>query len=178
MPLKTVYYITFQCHISYKPGGRPKKPIFYFNRSIPGIWHSNSNNNIIEGEIMMDPMKKILVVDDNKDILQVVELILKSHGMQVEAVSDGTEAIERIGNFKPDLVLLDVYLGGVDGRDICKELKSDYHTSNIPVIMFSAQGNISDVKQFKAQDFISKPFDVSDLMGKINYQLSHAISNN
>jgi DNA-binding response OmpR family regulator len=125
----------------------------------------------------MYPMKKILIVDDNTDILQVVELILKSHGFQVETVSDGTKAISRTGIFKPDLVLLDVYLGGVDGRQICKELKADSKTTNIPVIMFSAQSSRDDVMKYKADDFIGKPFEVTDLMGKINYELSIANSN-
>lgn len=125
----------------------------------------------------MKPMKKILVVDDNTDILQVVELILKSNGMQVEGVSDGNEAIERIGKFKPDIVLLDVYIGGVDGRDICRKLKANEETTSIPVIMFSAQSNRVEASECKAEDFIGKPFEVTDLMGKINYQLSQAISN-
>ena len=125
----------------------------------------------------MDPMKKILVVDDNTDILQVVELILKSNGMEVEAVSDGNEAIERIGKFHPDLVLLDVCLGGVDGREICMKLKENTLTRKIPVIMFSAQSNKLEANECKAQDFLGKPFEVTDLMGKINYQLSHPILN-
>jgi CheY-like chemotaxis protein len=125
----------------------------------------------------MNPMKKILVIDDNTDILQVVELILKSNGMEVEAVSDGNEAIERVGRFHPDLVLMDVYVGGVDGREICMQLKANRDTHNIPVIMFSAQSNQAEANDCHAEDFLGKPFEVTDLMGKINYQLSHAISN-
>src|ERR1017187_3600375 len=104
----------------------------------------------------MNPMKKILIADDNTDILQVVELILKSHGYDVEAVSDGFKVIERTGIFKPDLVLLDVYLAGIDGREICKKLKADIKTTNIPVIMFSAQSNLDEVIKYKADNFIGK----------------------
>ena len=122
-------------------------------------------------------MKKILVVDDNEDILQVVELILKNNGMEVEAISDGNQAINRTGKFKPDLILLDVYLAGVDGRDICQKLKADKGTNQIPIIMFSAQSNLDEVKKYNAEDFIAKPFEIIDLLGKINYQLAKAISN-
>jgi DNA-binding response OmpR family regulator len=125
----------------------------------------------------MIPMKKILVVDDNIDILQVVELILKSNGMEVEVISDGNDAIETVRTFHPDLVLMDVYLGEVDGRAICMKLKANRATNKIPVIMFSAQSNKLEANECKAQDFLDKPFEVTDLMGKINYQLSHAISN-
>lgn len=123
------------------------------------------------------PMKKILVVDDNVDILQVVVLILKNHFMEVKGISDGNEIIERIQTFKPDLVLLDVYLNGLDGREICKQLKSHSETSNIPIIMFSAQSNLEEIKKCDAQDFIAKPFEIIDLVGKINYQLSHPNQN-
>ncbi len=120
-------------------------------------------------------MNKILVVDDNDDILSVVQLILKSNGFEVTATSNGEEAITMIEDYKPDLVLLDIYLGGVDGREICKSLKSNELTSHIPVIMFSAHGNKQDVfDKCNAQDFIGKPFEIKDLVGKIKYQLANA----
>lgn len=120
-------------------------------------------------------MNKILVVDDNDDILNVVQLILKSNGFEVNTTSNADEALSITNEFKPDLVLLDIYLGGVDGRDICKSLKSNEHTSHIPVIMFSAHGNKQDVfDRCNAQDFIGKPFEIKDLVGKIKYQLANA----
>ncbi|GAC1586205.1 MAG: hypothetical protein NVS3B19_04560 [Ginsengibacter sp.] len=120
-------------------------------------------------------MNKILVVDDNDDILSVVQLILTSNGFEVSATSNGDNAIALTNEFKPDLVLLDIYLGGIDGRDICRSLKANEATSHIPVIMFSAHGSRQDVfDKCDAQDFISKPFEIKEFVGKIKYQLAQA----
>ena len=120
-------------------------------------------------------MNKILVVDDNMDILNVVELILKTNGFEVSAISNGHDVIKSTESFKPDLVLLDVYLGGMDGREICKKLKSSEETRHIPVIMFSAHSTRQEIfNNCTAQDFIGKPFEIKELVGKIKYQLAHA----
>ena len=120
-------------------------------------------------------MEKILVVDDNMDILNVVSLILTSNGFEVNTISNGNDAMSSMEKFKPDLVLLDVYLGGMDGRDICNNLKSKEETKHIPVIMFSAHSNQKDIfDNCNAQDFIGKPFEIKELVGKIKYQLAHA----
>lgn len=120
-------------------------------------------------------MNKILVVDDNMDILNVVSIILKSNGFEVNTISNGNDALKETESFKPDLVLLDVYLGGMDGRDICKSLKAMDDTKHIPIIMFSAHSNQKDVNDAcDAQDFIGKPFEIKELVGKIKYQLAHA----
>ncbi len=120
-------------------------------------------------------MNKILVVDDNTEILNVVELILNNYGFEVDTISNGQDVITQTESFKPDLVLMDVYLGGMDGMDICKTLKSSDATRHIPVIMFSAHSNRKDVfDSCKAQDFIGKPFEITELVSKIKYQLAHA----
>lgn len=120
-------------------------------------------------------MNRILVVDDNTDILSVVELILKNNGYEVNTISNGHDAVNKTEQFKPDLVLLDVYLGGLDGRDICDTLKASEITKHIPIIMFSAHSNKKDIfESCGAQDFIGKPFEINELVGKIKYQLAHA----
>ena len=118
-------------------------------------------------------MSKILVVDDDIDILSVMEILLSMKGFDVEVTSSGENALPKIESFKPDLILLDVLISGYDGRAICKQLKSHQATSHIPVIMFSAHpGAAATIKDYGADDFISKPFDVNNLMRKVNYQLS------
>ena len=118
-------------------------------------------------------MSKILVVDDDIDILSVMEILLSMKGFDVEVTSRGENTLPKIESFKPDLVLLDVLISGYDGRAICKQLKSNQATSHIPVIMFSAHpGAAATIKDYGADDFISKPFDVNNLMQKVNYQLS------
>lgn len=117
-------------------------------------------------------MKKVLVADDNPDILWVVEFLLKKNGFDVVSILDGKNVLKKIEETNPDLVLLDVFLAGLDGRDVCNSIKNQPQTKNIPVIMFSAHTNLSDVMQIcDADDFVSKPFDSLYLIEKINHHL-------
>jgi len=121
-------------------------------------------------------MSRILAVDDDKDILDVIQIILEDSGYQVETLSDGLQLQEAIRAHTPDLILLDIMLGNVDGRELCRNVKARTETNNIPVIMISASHNLSDVlKQDCApDDFIAKPFDINVLLNKIKQQLSSA----
>ena len=117
-------------------------------------------------------MAKILVVDDDTDILSVMEILLTMKGFEVQVTSKGENTFPKIESFKPDLILLDVLISGHDGRVICKKLKSNKETSHIPVIMFSAHpGAAASIAEYGANDFIAKPFDVNNLMKKVNAQL-------
>jgi DNA-binding response OmpR family regulator len=120
-------------------------------------------------------MHRILVVDDNNDILEVVKIILENYGFEVLVTLRGEDTFSNTESFHPQLILMDVFLSsGIDGRDICKSLKSNPKTKEIPIIMFSAQTKMEDVFQIcGANDFIAKPFAVKELVGKINNQLSH-----
>lgn len=120
-------------------------------------------------------MKKILVVDDNFDIVWVVELILKKYGFQVFSTLQGEEVISKAKKYHPQIILLDVFLSGVDGIEICNQLKSLPETKEIPVIMISAHANPDEVFKFcRADDFIAKPFDAIDLIKKINAQIDRS----
>lgn len=117
-------------------------------------------------------MKKILVVDDDIDILTVVQLVLDSNGFEVSAITNWKQIYPQIDDFKPDLILLDVSLGTQDGRNICKQIKSDDTTKHISVILFSANHNVEkSVSECMADSFISKPFDINNLIKGINNQL-------
>ena len=117
-------------------------------------------------------MKKILVVDDDIDILTVVQLVLSNNGFEVAAISNWQQIHTQIDAFKPDLILLDVSLGTQDGRNICKQLKSGEDTKHISVILFSANHNVEkSVSECLADSFISKPFDINDLIDGINNKL-------
>ena len=119
-------------------------------------------------------MKKILIADDNCDILYMVELILKRNGFTVFTTTKGENVVQKTKIHQPEIVLLDVYLAGIDGRDICNKLKNSEDTKDIPVIMFSAHTNLHEImRSCKADDFIAKPFDSKDLINKINYQIEH-----
>ena len=124
-------------------------------------------------------MKRILVVDDNLDILQIVKIILENYGFEVVVTPNGEETLLKADTFHPQLILMDVFLSsGIDGREICKTLKSKSETKDIPVILFSAQVKMEDgFKNWGADDFISKPFEVKELIGKIKSHLSGLNSN-
>lgn len=117
-------------------------------------------------------MFRILVVDDDADILSVMEILLTMKGFEVEVTAKGENTVPKINSFKPDLILLDVLISGYDGRAICKQLKSNKATQHIPVIMFSAHpGAAATIGDYGANDFIAKPFDVTHLLKKVNEQL-------
>ena len=117
-------------------------------------------------------MSKILVIDDDVDILSVMEVLLSMKGFNVEVTAKGENTFPKIESFKPDLILLDVLISGYDGRKICKQLKENEFTRHIPVIMFSAHpGAAATIADYGADDFISKPFDVKNLLKKVNEHL-------
>lgn len=120
-------------------------------------------------------MKKILVVDDDPDILEVVNLVLTTEGYAAEGTTKGDDAYHKISENKPDLIVLDVLLSGNDGRTICKSLKQDDTTKNIPVIMMSAHPNAKEsVKACGADSFIPKPFSVDDLLNTVSTYIGEA----
>jgi len=121
-------------------------------------------------------MNRVLIVDDNRDILWVVEVILKRYGFEVMTTLKGEEVLSKTKMFSPQLILLDVFLSGIDGIDICNTLKSTPETKDIPVIMISAHTNFKEVKKFcRADDFMSKPFDANELVRKINYFIGDTV---
>ena len=118
-------------------------------------------------------MNKILVVDDDLDILSLIQAILSMNNFKVEAISRWEDIYTKMAEFKPDLVLLDVMLGGADGRDICKKLHLDKETQDIPVVLFSANPEMGKyIKECMAQDFVAKPFEMSGLLKTIKAHLN------
>jgi two-component system phosphate regulon response regulator PhoB len=114
--------------------------------------------------------EKILVVDDEKDILDLVEYNLKQNGYKVSCVATGEEVLDAADSFKPDLILLDLMLPGVDGFDVCKDLKSQPETKEIPVIMLTAKSEDIDVVtglEIGADDYITKPFSPQVLVARV-----------
>lgn len=119
-------------------------------------------------------MPRILVVDDDKDLLEVTQALLAKKGFQVEIGTSWEEAQERIESFEPQLILLDVFLSGIDGLDICKQLKAMPRTRDIPILIFSGYPRVAEsvIYEYGADDFIAKPFEVNDLVTKMHAVLS------
>lgn len=116
-------------------------------------------------------MFKIFVVDDDVDILVVLKRILASNLFNVYLLSDAKDFFEKVSEFQPHLILLDVNLSGFDGRLLCKELKQE-RGKDIPVILFSANINFKDDYMFYgAEAFIEKPFDIHQLTSTIKQHL-------
>ncbi|GAC1427286.1 MAG: hypothetical protein PVS3B3_14780 [Ktedonobacteraceae bacterium] len=117
---------------------------------------------------MQNSQKKILVVDDDVDILDFLQVILEEEGYIVMTTSKG-EYLEQLHNGGlPNLILLDVFLSGKDGRHIVKQLKSQAETKCIPVIMFSAHPSAEETARASgADDFLAKPFEIDDLVAKV-----------
>ena len=118
--------------------------------------------------------RKILIVDDDLDILEVVGLILESEGYEVQLMSNGQQIFENINKFNPDLIILDVMLGDMDGREICRNIKNTEETLHIPIIMISATHNMAEFvkKSCKPDDFLEKPFDIVNLIQKVELKLT------
>jgi two-component system phosphate regulon response regulator PhoB len=121
-------------------------------------------------------MRRILAVDDDSDILEVLQYILEDSGFEVDTLTDGHLLLDKIKESQPDLILLDIMLGNLDGRDLCKIVKTQKDTSDIPIILVSASHDISgSLNQIGApDDFVSKPFDINALLRSINRQLNIA----
>jgi two-component system alkaline phosphatase synthesis response regulator PhoP len=118
-------------------------------------------------------MKKILVVDDDLDILDLMRIMLSMHGFIVETVSRWELIDQAIEQAQPDLIILDISLNGADGRDICRKLKSEPSTSRTPIILFSANQEMGKESQAcGAHTFISKPFEFSYLVQTVQRVLS------
>jgi len=113
-------------------------------------------------------MKKLLIVDDDKDLLEMVEMALSEQGFDVHTSTEGSSFFSQLEKLKPDIVLLDVFLNDADGRELCYQLKSDPLYDHIPVALYSA-GHMSNstIINSRADTFITKPFDLEQLGNKL-----------
>jgi len=116
----------------------------------------------------------ILVVDDEKNIVQLARLYLDKEGFQVESAFDGEQALEKFKTVRPDLVILDIMMPGMDGLSVAKELRK---TSNIPIIILTARGDDVDRivgLELGADDYVTKPFNPRELVARVKAVLRRA----
>ena len=120
----------------------------------------------------MTSPKKIMIADDDPGIVDAVKMMLEFEGYDVAYTLDGAKVLT-MTDF-PDLLLLDIWMSGQDGRDICKELKKREDTKGIPVIMISASIDLAkSARDAGANDFLEKPFNMNELLEKIAIQLEN-----
>ena len=116
--------------------------------------------------------KRILIADDDEGIVDAVTLILQVMGYEVDFTYDGGAVIDAVKK-RPDLILLDIWMSGHDGRDICKQLKNDPEFKEIPILMISASRDIrQSALDAGANDFMEKPFEMDSLLNKVTHLLN------
>lgn len=111
--------------------------------------------------------QKILIVDDDENIAELISLYLTKECFETSIVYDGESALEAVKTFRPNLILLDLMLPGIDGYQVCREVRS---SSSIPIIMLSAKGEIFDKVlglELGADDYMEKPFDTKELVARV-----------
>lgn len=115
--------------------------------------------------------KKILLIEDEPDLVELLEMRLAGNGFDVETARNGLDGFNKAVETKPDLIILDVVMPVMDGYEVCMKLKDDPGTKSIPVIVLTATGEkdvARRVKRFGADDCILKPHDTEELLGSIN----------
>lgn len=116
-------------------------------------------------------MHRILMIDDDHDLLELTQCVLREEGYQAEGCSDWSTAIEKIRNSAPNLILLDVFLNNnFDGLHICDKLKNSNYTRKIPILVMSGfpQFAKAAVVEYGATDFMAKPFHLKEMIKKVN----------
>lgn len=111
--------------------------------------------------------QKILIVDDDNNIAELISLYLTKECFETKIVNDGEQALKEFQIFRPNLILLDLMLPGIDGYQVCREIR---HTSDVPIIMLSAKGETFDKVlglELGADDYIIKPFDSKELVARV-----------
>lgn len=109
--------------------------------------------------------KKIWVIDDDPSILDVIQIILEDSGYKTEIISNFEIIKEKIQEDIPDLILLDVWVSGHNGKEIAEFIRNNKKTKNVPIIIVSALPNLRNVtKKIGADDFLEKPFNLEDLL--------------
>src|SRR3984893_14442963 len=122
-------------------------------------------------------MKRILVVEDDKDIVELVRYNLEKDGYQVAASGDGATGLAQIRKTPPDLLLLDLMLPKISGLDICKEVRRDVSLNRLPILILTAKGKQRApvlVLELGADDYVTKPFSPRELVARVKALLRRA----
>ena len=121
--------------------------------------------------------EKILIIEDEPDIIKMLEYNLKKEGFRITSVSDGREALRQAEREHPDIIILDLMLPEIDGLEVCKTLKQSSDTADIPVIMLTAKAQETDKivgLELGADDYITKPFSIRELTARVKAVLRRA----
>ena len=112
--------------------------------------------------------RKVLIVEDDKNIADLMRLYLEKESMDCQVSNDGLEGLEKFHQFQPDLVMLDIMLPGMDGWSICRKIRE---SSKVPIIMLTAKGELEDKVnglELGADDYITKPFEMKEVLARVH----------
>ena len=126
--------------------------------------------NCEEEDCMAKGKKHVLVVEDEEDILALLHFNLIKAGYDVDCASCGEEGLKKVNQKQPEMILLDLMLPGIDGLEICRRLRADDATKDIPIIMLTARGEEGDIVrglELGADDYVTKPFSIKVLLARI-----------
>ena len=127
-----------------------------------------------DGKDMLEPRPKVLVADDDENLRALISETLPKHRYEVYQAADGRQALDIIQGLKPDIVILDIMMPGIDGLEICRSVRENAQTRHIPVIMLTARAQLGDkLKGIEcgADDYITKPFDPMELQARVEMHL-------
>lgn len=121
-------------------------------------------------------MRRILVVDDEKNIRRAVGMVLESEGFTVDFASNGEEALTKVGELKPDLVLLDMFMPKLSGKRTCELMRAERKFKGVKVIFLTValptDNGMSELESLRISDYITKPFDNEDLIDRVKRALA------
>lgn len=121
--------------------------------------------------------KRVLVVDDDNDILNIMEEILTYEGFEVSSLAETSNIFPEINRYNPDIIILDYILSGINGGEICHQIKINPYTSGIPVILMSAYPRVlNSLGTYGCNTFIAKPFDLNDIVNRIHQLITSSQS--
>ena len=120
-------------------------------------------------------MHRILIVDDEPNIVFALELLMKKEGYEVHTADDGEKAFQAVGAFRPNLVLLDIMMPKMDGYEVCQRIRSDASLNNVRIIMLTAKGREVEKEKGMAlgvDSYITKPFSTREVVSKVKELLA------
>jgi len=123
--------------------------------------------------------KKVMILDDDMDILQICSIVLKKKGFDVSTLNNSNQIVDRVRAYQPDVILMDNWIPGPGGIEATKELKNTTDLHGIPVIFFSANSNVTQLaREANADFFLQKPFDITELEAIVQVALGQALAHN
>jgi DNA-binding response OmpR family regulator len=121
--------------------------------------------------------KRVLILDDDPDILQICAIVLKKKGFEVSTLNTSSQVVDQVRIFQPDVILMDNWIPGPGGIEATRALKLTSDTHDIPVIFFSANSNVTQLaREAQADYFLQKPFDISELEAIVQMAINQGVT--